>query len=181
MCLSSPNFPMTSLPQPFPWPSRREAPSLAFTPSRFFPWRKLATSNPTPLHHVNRRVPSPLSPPPPAANLWSAEAQLPLLRRTPIRPNVPSVPAITKRRCHPEAIRQGPVLGLRWFSPEIAEGPQLRAQRRNSHHNHDLSPVRLSLPFCKPGSRKAPGSARVSAAANAVPSNSIWPGADPRR
>src|SRR6266851_7200602 len=31
---------------------------------------------------------------------------------------------LNQKCCHPECIRQGPVLGLRWCLPEMREGPQ---------------------------------------------------------
>ena len=45
---------------------------------------------------------------------------LELLSHYPLTPKL-------KKTCHPEPIRQGPVCGLRWCSPEIGEGPQLEA------------------------------------------------------
>ena len=48
-------------------------------------------------------------------------------RLTPFRTASPPLPF---RNCHSEGIRQGPVLGLRWFLPEMPEEPQLQMFHR---------------------------------------------------
>ena len=78
-------------------------------------------------------------------------------RLTPFRTASPPLPF---RNCHSEGIRQGPVLGLRWFLPEMPEEPQLqifhrpyvRVRASSPQKTIPSDPIPRTIKSCAPAS-----------------------------